>query len=136
MGSGTTPAQAPAATQVISAHVRKARVRAEGHWSAEMRPWRRRTRLLIASWAERKHWAWSADLNRYNCRSRRWMGWREFSALSFSPSCLLCSTERISSRFAAPQLAILSVIPSRGGRNCFFSGLRISLDFSNAGNFG
>ena len=93
MGSGTTPAQASAATQVISAHVWKARVRAEGHWSAEMRSRRRRKRSLIASWAERKRWAWPADLNRYICRSRRWMGWCEFSALSFSPLCLLCSTE-------------------------------------------
>jgi len=36
------------------------------------------------------------------CRSRRRVGWCEFSALLFSPLCFLCSTEGITARLAAP----------------------------------
>jgi len=41
-------------------------------------------------------------LKRFICRSRRRVGWCEFSALLFSPLCFLCSTEGMISRLAAP----------------------------------
>src|SRR3954447_5960079 len=88
--------------------------------------WSRRSwkRLLIWSWAERNRCAWRADLKRFICRSRRRVGWCEFSALLFRPLCRRCSTPGISSRFAAGQLASLSVSSTRGARPCFFSSLR------------
>ena len=63
---------------------------------------RRWKRLAIWSWAERKRCACRADLNRFICRSRRRVGWCEFSARLFSPLCWRCSTPGITSRFAAP----------------------------------
>ena len=43
--------------------------------------------LKHRSWAERKRCAWPADLNCFICRSRRRVGWCEFSALLFNPLC-------------------------------------------------
>jgi hypothetical protein len=43
-----------------------------------------------------------ADLNRFICRSRRRVGWCEFSAWLFNPLCCRCSTPGMISRFAAP----------------------------------
>lgn len=73
---------------------------------------------LVWSWAERERWAWPGDLNRFICRSRRRVGWCEFSALLFKPLCCRCSTPGMISFFAAPYLASLSVIMVRGGRIC------------------
>src|SRR3954471_2883469 len=47
---------------------------------------------------------WPADLNRFICRSRRRVGWCEFSARLFKPLCLRCSTEGITSLFGVPEL--------------------------------
>jgi hypothetical protein len=43
-----------------------------------------------------------ADLKRFICRSRRRVGWCEFSARLLRPLCRRCSTPGISSFFAAP----------------------------------
>src|SRR3954451_11546467 len=45
-------------------------------------------------------WAWPGDLNRFICRSRRRVGWCEFSARLFKPLCFRCSTEGITSPLA------------------------------------
>ena len=58
--------------------------------------------MLIPLWADNKRSVWPADLNRLICLSCRHVGWCEFSALLLSPLCLLCSTEGITSRLAAP----------------------------------
>jgi len=42
---------------------------------------RRWKRLSTWSWAERNRCAWLADLNRFIRRSRRRVGWCEFSAM-------------------------------------------------------
>jgi regulator of protease activity HflC (stomatin/prohibitin superfamily) len=70
--------------------------------------------LLICSCAERKRWAWPADVKRFICRSRRRVGWCEFSARLLRPLCLRCSTEGITSAFAALSLASLSVFVWKG----------------------
>ena len=57
-------------------------------------------------------------------RSRRRVGWCEFSARLSRPLCLRCSTEGITSAFVALSLASLSVTMTRGGRICRFSSLR------------
>jgi len=46
---------------------------------------------LTGSWADRKRWACRADLDRFICRSRRLVGWCEFSARLLSPLCWRCS---------------------------------------------
>jgi len=85
-----------------SCHAWKARARSARSSVADMR-WRgRRKRLLIGPWADRKRWAWRADLNRFICRSRRRVGWWEFSARLLSPLCGRCSTPGMISFFAAP----------------------------------
>src|SRR5262249_33717834 len=58
--------------------------------------------VLIWSWAERNRCAWPADLNCFICRSRRRVGWCEFSALLLSPLCWRCSMPGMISRLAAP----------------------------------
>ncbi len=52
--------------------------------------------------AERKRCAWPADLKRFIWRSRRRVGWCEFSARLFRPLCRRCSTPGIISFLAAP----------------------------------
>src|SRR3954454_13919206 len=94
----------------MSAHTSNARALAARYSLAETWSRRRWKRLLIWSWAERNRCAWRADLKRFICRSRRRVGWCEFSALLFRPLCRRCSTPGISSRFAAGQLASLSRI--------------------------
>src|SRR3954447_11708441 len=64
----------------MSAHISNARSRAARYSLAGTWSRRRWNRLLIPSWAERKRWAWPGDLNRFICRSRRRVGWCEFSA--------------------------------------------------------
>jgi len=49
---------------VTSAKVRKAWVRAARYWTAETWSRRRWKRSLIPTWAERKRWAWPANVNR------------------------------------------------------------------------
>jgi len=49
---------------------------------------RRWTRSSIPSWAARKRWAWPGDLNSFPRRSRRRVGWCEFSARLSSPPVL------------------------------------------------
>jgi hypothetical protein len=43
----------------------------------------------------------AADLNCFTCRSRRRVGWCEFSALLLSPLCWRCSMPDVNSRLAA-----------------------------------
>src|SRR5919202_2693922 len=99
--AGRIVGYAKAATPVTSAQVWKAWVRAARYWLAVTWSRRRWNRLLIPSWAERKRWAWPGDLKRFICRSRRRVGWCEFSALLLRPLCRRCSTEGITSAFAA-----------------------------------
>src|SRR5918992_5643363 len=75
--------QAAAAIPLMLAHVSNARALAARYCSAETWSRRRWKRLLIWSWAERNRWAWPADLKRFICRSRRRVGWCEFSARLF-----------------------------------------------------
>jgi hypothetical protein len=109
--------QAAAATPLMSAHIANARPLAARYSPAVTWPRRRWHRLLIPSWAERKRWAWPANLNRFLCRSRRRvagpepsrargsdgtrdpqrtrrgtssLGWCEFSALLLRPLCYRC----------------------------------------------
>jgi len=99
--AGRADSYAVRATPVTSAQTWRAWVRAARCWVAET-SWRRRwKRLLIPSWAERKRWACPADLKRFICRSRRRVGWCEFSARLFNPLCCRCSTPGMISRFAA-----------------------------------
>jgi Kelch motif len=95
-------AQAAAATPLMSAHTPNARALAARYSLAETWSRRRWKRLLIWSWAERKRCAWPVDLKRFICRSRRRVGWCEFSARLLRPLCRRCSTPGISSFFAAP----------------------------------
>src|SRR5215210_9422571 len=67
----------------MSAHISNARSRAARYSLAGRRSRRRWKRLLIWSWAERKRWAWPADVNCFICRARRRVGWCEFSARLF-----------------------------------------------------
>src|SRR3712207_1993066 len=57
--------------------------------------------VLIGSGTERNRCAWPGGLDRFICRSRRHVGWCEFSARLFRPLCRRCSTLGISSSFAA-----------------------------------
>ena len=94
--------QAAGATPLMSAHTPNARALAARYSLAETWSRRRWKRLPIWSWAERKRCAWPADLKRFICRSRRRVGWCEFSARLLRPLCRRCSTPGISSFFAAP----------------------------------
>ena len=98
-GSGV---QAAAAIPLMSAHALNARALAARYSLAVTWSRRRWKRLAIWSWAERKRCACRADLKRFICRSRRRVGWCEFSARLFRPLCWRCSTPGITSRFAAP----------------------------------
>src|SRR3954470_20899216 len=115
--------QARAAIPLISAHISNARALATRDWLAVTWSRRRWKRLLIWSWAERKRCACRGDVKRFICRSRRRVGWFEFSARLFRPLCWRCSTLGITSRLAAPQLGSLSVIMTHGARHCRFSSL-------------
>jgi hypothetical protein len=44
----------------------------------------------------------ATDLNRFICRSRRRVGWWEFSGLLFNPLCWRCSMPGMTSLFASP----------------------------------
>src|SRR5271165_6888128 len=73
---------------------------------------------------ERNRCTCRGDLKRFMIRSRRRVGWWEFSARLLRPLCCRCSTPGMISRLAAAQLRSLSVISTRGARPCFFSSLR------------
>ena len=93
--------QAAQAAPLISAHDSNARALTARYWLAGTGSRRRGKRVLIWPWAERKRWAWPAGLKRFICRSRRRVGWCEFSARLFRPLCRRCSRPGIRSRFAA-----------------------------------
>src|SRR3954463_7545413 len=95
-------AQAAAATPLMSAHVSNARALVARYSLAERWSRRRWKRLLIWSWVERNRCACRGDLKRFIWRSRRRVGWCEFSARLLRPLCLRCSTPGSRSFLAAP----------------------------------
>src|SRR5215213_214636 len=86
--------QAAAATPLTSAHAPNARALAARYSPAVTWSRRRWKRLPIWSWAERNRCTWPADLKRFICRSRRRVGWCEFSARLFKPLCFRCWDRR------------------------------------------
>src|SRR3954449_7985638 len=108
---------------LISAHTSNARTLAARYSLAETWSRRRWKRLLIWSWAERNRCACRADLKRFICRSRRRVGWCEFSARLLSPLCRACSTPGISSFFAAGWPARRSGPQPPGGRPLLGGGI-------------
>jgi hypothetical protein len=72
-----------------------------------------------------KRWADPGDLKPCILRSRRRVGWCEFSARLFIRKPCLWRTDNPISDFAAPQERSLSITSTSGAKPCFLSSLRM-----------